>query len=995
MGAHRGLPGGIRLHQKPKAASETGVTDADASSDGLLAALLDGLMLGVLLEDADRRVIHANQTLGQLFELTSPGQIVGLPIQDALRHLAGRMVEPDPALLDSPNDAEAFGALSGQLWRLTSGRTLALTRTPLPAHAPAPGFIWQFREVHPAPAAEPAPLTMSMVKNVPVILFALDAAGAITTIEGKLSGPRDKTEALIGRDVFEVMSELALDSLVEPMRRALAGEDVVTTLETGLGAVDVRMTSVRAADGTVERVLGIVHDSTPRQQTERTLRRHNAYLETLHQTTLDLVNRLDLDHLLQGIVERAASLLGAGHGYIYLVEPDEQRIVVRYGSGLFKHYIGFSMARGEGVAGKVWASGEPLVVDDYDSWVGRSPTFDRNTIHAVVCVPLRIGEQVVGVIGVSVVDQAHSFSVEEVRLLSQFGELASLALENARLYRSAQDEIAERKRTEQALRESEERYRSVITVMGDGILIIDANGIITDINATAERIFASSRGKIVGQRADVFDINLIRPDGSYFLGSEYPALVTLSTGKPQSGVLMGIERDNGPVTWISISSQPILGDDQRPAAVVMSFSNVTEHKQVQAELQRRIDMLATLQQIDIDLSKSLDIDYVLKTALDLTMRATGADEGFIATIEDARVGALHTSPGYPSGDESAPRQWLDRGIWPHLLDIRQPAVLASHPPANGAAFGSARVQVVLPLLSQDRLIGLLNLECDHARAGKDNLAFLELVGARIAAALDNARLFQVSQTQLGELQDVYIQVKRLEQLKTQMIRVAAHDIRSPLGVIGGYVTILREDMGEQGAQYRPFFDAIFRAIERMEQMTADILSLERIHATNEQSYEPLPLAALVARAYADHQDQALIKRLSYENQAGGDNIVVRGDPVQIYEAIANLISNAIKYTPERGRVVLRLTADGGRARFEVEDTGFGIPPEAQPQLFQPFYRVKTDDTRAIDGTGLGLYLVKGIVERHEGSMRFSSQPGQGSVFGFELPLLPGEAAAEL
>ena len=113
---------------------------------------------------------------------------------------------------------------------------------------------------------------------------------------------------------------------------------------------------------------------------------------------------------------------------------------------------------------------------------------------------------------------------------------------------------------------------------------------------------------------------------------------------------------------------------------------------------------------------------------------------------------------------------------------------------------------------------------------------------------------------------------------------------------------------------------------------------------------------------------------------------MRGDPVQLYEAASNLINNGIKYTPEGGSVTVRLYATDKSAVFEVEDTGIGVPEEFRTGLFKPFYRVKTNETKDIDGTGLGLYLVKGIVERHGGQMRFQTEHGKGSIFGFELPL---------
>jgi two-component system phosphate regulon sensor histidine kinase PhoR len=101
--------------------------------------------------------------------------------------------------------------------------------------------------------------------------------------------------------------------------------------------------------------------------------------------------------------------------------------------------------------------------------------------------------------------------------------------------------------------------------------------------------------------------------------------------------------------------------------------------------------------------------------------------------------------------------------------------------------------------------------------------------------------------------------------------------------------------------------------------------------------------------------------------------------------VDNLIGNAIKYTPENGAVTVRLSSEAGGIIFEVEDTGFGIPADRQARLFQPFYRVKTAETRRVEGTGLGLHLVKNIVERHHGRIRFHSEYGKGSVFGFELP----------
>lgn len=709
------------------------------------------------------------------------------------------------------------------------------------------------------------------------------------------------------------------------------------------------------------------------------LQRHNTYREALHQTTLDLVNRLDLNDLLQSIVERAA-LLGGGDGYIYLVEPDEKTIIVRYGSGIFKQFIGFKMSPGEGIGGKVWVSGQPLVVDAYDSWTGRSDAFAENLIGAVAGIPLSIGGQIIGVIGVARLNQSPAFRDDEVRILGQLGELASLALENARLYRSAQDEIAERKATEDALRQSESRFRSVISAMGEGIVVFDSNGVIADMNAATERMFDVTRQDMIGQTLSIFDNRLLDQSGAPLPTSRHPAAQTLATGQPQTGVLLGVRLDDGQVRWVLLNAQPVTEADDTLVSVVVSFSDVTRQKQIQAELHRRIDMLAALQQVDFDLNQSLDIDYVLQTSLDCITRFGAVPSGFIVLIEDEAVQRIYANPDDLTAAEQAVARWQDGEPWARLLTARQLQRIS----------GDTHAQIVLPLLSHDRLVGLLALDRDPANPYQDDLAFLELVGARIATAVDNARLFQASQTRLAENQAVYLQLKKLEQLKTQMIRVAAHDLRSPLGVIGGYVTILRDDLAPTNPAYAPFFEAIFRALERMEQMTSDILSLERIHATDTSNYKPVSLSSLIVQARDEYHDRVAAGGLSLDMTLEHGDLAVRGDAVQIYEAISNLIGNAIKYTPPGGRIHIRGSVDRDHALFQVSDTGYGIPLESQAALFQPFYRVRTDETRAIDGTGLGLYLVKGIVEQHGGVMRFESTPGQGSTFGFVLPLTPDE-----
>jgi PAS domain S-box-containing protein len=175
--------------------------------------------------------------------------------------------------------------------------------------------------------------------------------------------------------------------------------------------------------------------------------RQNEYLAALNETTLGLISRLDLNDLLEDIVTRAGQLLGTPHGYIHLVEPfdttqdtiEELSLECKVGVGAFVESIGFRLKSGEGLGGKVWQTGQSLVVDDYNSWSGRPVHSTPQPIRALMGAPLKSGKQVAGVIGIAYgIESDRTFGDDEVELLNRFAELASIALDNARLYTEVQ-----------------------------------------------------------------------------------------------------------------------------------------------------------------------------------------------------------------------------------------------------------------------------------------------------------------------------------------------------------------------------------------------------------------------------------------------------------------------------------------------------------------------------------------------------------------------------
>ncbi len=182
-------------------------------------------------------------------------------------------------------------------------------------------------------------------------------------------------------------------------------------------------------------------------------------LTALHETALALIQPHDLDAVLGAIVERAARLVGTDHGYLYIADRRDGTISVRVGRGIMAELVGYTLARGEGVGGRVWASGEPLVIEEYGTWAGRGPGLEGIPIRSVVGVPLVCGGEVAGVLGLVHVERDRAFDDADVALLTRFGRLASLALEQASLYAAAQQELLERRRTEEELVDTIARLR--------------------------------------------------------------------------------------------------------------------------------------------------------------------------------------------------------------------------------------------------------------------------------------------------------------------------------------------------------------------------------------------------------------------------------------------------------------------------------------------------------------------------------------------------------
>ncbi len=230
-------------------------------------------------------------------------------------------------------------------------------------------------------------------------------------------------------------------------------------------------------------------------------------------------------------------------------------------------------------------------------------------------------------------------------------------------------------------------------------------------------------------------------------------------------------------------------------------------------------------------------------------------------------------------------------------------------------------------------------------------------------------------------------LSELSRLKTRMIRMASHGLRNPLATLLGYGSLLQHDKNELSEKQLKYIGNMIRAGKTMRTIVEDVLSLEQLRSV-EVPFEPTPIEQLVHEVIDRHRPDIAMKRQNFSAEIAGDLPLIHGQPTQLSQSVTNLLGNAVKYTPEGGNITLRLYQNSPESiRLEIEDTGYGISSVAQKKLFTEFYRVKTKETAEIPGTGLGLSLVKSVVEAHGGSTWVESEENVGSTFFVELPVV--------
>ncbi|MBN1248575.1 MAG: HAMP domain-containing protein [Anaerolineae bacterium] len=233
--------------------------------------------------------------------------------------------------------------------------------------------------------------------------------------------------------------------------------------------------------------------------------------------------------------------------------------------------------------------------------------------------------------------------------------------------------------------------------------------------------------------------------------------------------------------------------------------------------------------------------------------------------------------------------------------------------------------------------------------------------------------------------------KELDELKSEFVATVSHDLRAPLTFMRGYTTMLSM-VGDLNDRQRDYMQRILEGIEQMNGLVGDLLDLRRVEAGVGIRQEPCRLGLILVEAVEAMRTRASAKGVELRLEPAEGSPTVVGDRTLLRQSVSNLVDNAVKYTPSGGEVTVGLDITEDTATIRVSDTGIGIAPADQVRLFEKFYRIKRRETGNIQGTGLGLALVKSIVERHGGRVWVDSALNRGSTFYIQLPLPPEDSA---
>ncbi len=434
-----------------------------------------------------------------------------------------------------------------------------------------------------------------------------------------------------------------------------------------------------------------------------------------------------------------------------------------------------------------------------------------------------------------------------------------------------------------------------------------------------------------------------------------------------------------------------------------------ELNKAQEELDKKITGLYALQQLSRAISTTLEENQIFKSMEISYLEDLGFEKALAFLWDDAtQAFSIHLNLAYTQEELGPAVSFVESNKDMFLHLIKHETNLSSissmeNVPAKERIPQTFKVAffVVSPILPKDGnkgflFVGTENKDTPITEGDEESIAIL---ANQLGQALENARLFEKTwhahqelekrvEERTRELTRVLDEVKIINKRKTDFVSSVSHELRTPLTSIKGYASILLTGkLGQLPEDVKLRLERINRHSDELVRLVNDLLDIARIESGRvTMKQEPQDLKRIVEEVIDLLSVQAKEKQIELVPNVADDAVTVLADSNQLQRVFINIINNAIKFTPAKGKITVKsFKAKNGEIQVDISDTGCGISQEAQQKLFEEFYRVDNPINQQVKGTGLGLALVKHIIEAHGGKIWVTSTPGTGSTFSFTLP----------
>jgi PAS domain S-box-containing protein len=684
-------------------------------------------------------------------------------------------------------------------------------------------------------------------------------------------------------------------------------------------------------------------------------------LQVLFEISRALAAAQDADQILALLVNEAMGLLGVEAAGLRLVEGDHLVVKARTDSAaplLSRRRV----SRTDGLSGAVVTGGRPVVIADMAE-DGRIDALDRegareHGFHACLGVPLQIQGQILGCLNVYA-KVRRKFSPEDISLLSVLGDQAALAIHKAQLYEET------RAQKEEATKLYGITAHLATTLDVDSVLdqVVAKTIDLLGCDASAVYVHDEARGGLVVRRGRHLDPAIVRDlvlkPGEGVAGRAYQERRPVSTADRLADPALRYATDHdrliqsAPRAYLAV---PVSVRDEVLGVLVCYYFAAHQFSAKEAQL---LSSLAAHAAIAMDNARHHQAVMLQQNRLSQIFDATS--DGMLLVSPAGRVETANRRAGDLLAIKAS-----------DLVGNELTEVLAWHR-AEGADY--RRMFSALRSLVQHQ---------EDAAEGDLELRSLKRILHWVS---------QPTRDRAGEhcgytltFHDVTHE-REVSQMKSDFVSFVTHQLRTPLAGIKWMLELAAQEP-EVPADAASYIGDAREAAQRLIQLVNELLDISRLERGKlTVSTQPVDLVTMTREVLAE-TDVLVQERRHRVSVSTGDHPLpaVRADAQLLRQVVMNLVSNAIKYTPEGGAIEVRFERDGDTLRWSIRDSGIGIPRSSQARLFEKFYRAENVSTLETEGTGLGLYLVRLIMEQLDGRVWCESEEGAGSTFRFTLPL---------